>query len=120
MVSSIEADDPRYSGLMSSHQNIYVVQPGSNNLATHSGRLFTEEGSWHIVGHGYTDPETGGIIGHEYAVGEGAYDGLYALTTLQQKPGSAVVDFKGLIFDGGLPETPEAAPDEMPAVNLDQ
>ena len=114
-----ETSDPRYSGVHTAFHNVYVIQPGSNDLRSFNGRLFTKDGSWHTIGRAYTDPETGGIIGHEYAVGEGDYEGLYALTTLLQKPGSSLVDLKGIIFEGGLPETPADAPTEIPPIHLE-
>ena len=114
-----EVDDPRYSGVHTAFHNAYVIEPGGNDLRSFNGRLFTKDGSWQTVGRAYTDPETGGLIGHEYAVGEGDYEGLYALTTLLQKPGSSLVDLKGIIFEGGLPETPADAPTEIPPIHLE-
>lgn len=116
----IESDDQRYRGIYSGYHNVDVVQPGSNWLSSSNGRLFTDDGSWHIEGRAYKDPETGATIAQEYAVGEGAHEGLYALTTYMQKPGSSTVNFDGVIFEGSLPETPEMAPDEPPTIVGDQ
>jgi hypothetical protein len=109
-------DDPRYSGLNSAYYAVYVIGPELIQLRVYNGRLFTKDGSWQTFGRGYTHPETGLFTMQEYAVGEGPYEGLFALNTIQERSGVDELDMEGVIFEGGLPELPEEPPTEIPAI----
>lgn len=109
-----ETDDPRFTGVSTGFQNAYSIDPSGSWLRAYRSRLFTDEGSWLATGRAYQNPETTEMHHQEYAVGEGAYEGLYAMTTFRYDESGAMIDVEGAIFEGGLPATPEAAPDELP------
>ena len=109
-------DDARYSGLNSANYNVYVVGPDEIQLRVYNGRLFTKDGSWQVFGRGYTHPETGLFTMQEYAVGEGPYEGLFALNTFTERAGESDLEMEGIIAEGGWPETPEDPPMELPAI----
>ncbi len=112
----LEMSDPRMSGVASSFHNVYTVTPDKTYLRTYKARVFTEnpDGTWLETGRGYQDPETTGIQYQSYLEGEGAFEGLFAISSCGQQRFSANFDCEGVILEGGLPETPAEAPDEVP------
>ena len=113
----ITTDDPRFSGVNTGYHNLYAVGPDSIDLRTYNGRFFTKEGSWLTTGRGYQNPLTGGIQYQEYAIGEGALEGLSAITSCGQEQFSNMFQCEGVIFEGGLPEMPAEAPADIPAIH---
>jgi hypothetical protein len=114
----METDDPQMSGVSTGYHNVYVVGPDDTDLRTYNARLFTKEGSWLETGRGYQDPRTTGIHYQSYMTGEGAYEGLSAIRSCGQETFSPVFRCEGVIFEGGLPEAPADAPDEIPSIHF--
>lgn len=112
--------DPRYSGLVSGLHSYYEVNPGDGFVRVHKSRLFTDEdgGTWLNSGYGYQDPETSVVTYVTHATGEGVYAGLSAIGICEQQDGSAIMECRGITFEGEWPPFPSDAPDEIPAVWL--
>jgi hypothetical protein len=103
-----EADDPRLTGSVSQAVNgdLRTVGDTPAFLLSISLRIENDEGAWSgpcdllVVADGRRDP---------FAClfsGEGAYDGLSAYLVFEN-PEEPPNPFQGLIFEGGLPPTPE-------------
>jgi hypothetical protein len=118
----VQTDDPRFSGLGTTYDNVYVLmlldpedgQLSNGYVRTYKGRLFTDEGSWLTTGRAVQNPETGGLHFQELAVGEDAYAGLCAMSTFDQDEFGDTFWVEGAIFSGCLPEIPAEAPTKLP------
>jgi hypothetical protein len=114
------SSDPRMSGVATSFSNVYEVGPSKTYLRVYTGRLFTrdEDGRWLQKSYGYQNPETTAITYITHSTGEGAYAGLSAYDTCEQKQYSARWDCHGVIFEGEWPEFPPEAPEAIPEIHL--
>jgi len=56
-------------------------------------------------------PNGGGIHHQQRLVGEGAYEGLFALQACDFSATTARSECEGAVFRGDIPETPAEAPD---------
>ena len=74
--------------------------------------------SWIESGRAYQNPETTGITIETYSVGEGAHEGLFAVTSCSQEQFSAHWDCHGVIVEGGWPEAPAEPPATIPPIHL--
>jgi len=109
-----EMDDPRVSGISHCSANAFVTDRGAGWFRTHSCRLFDDEGSWRSTSHGYMAPGNGGIHYQDRLVGEGAYDGLFAIQRCDMLAQTAIFECEGVIFQGGFPDMPAEAPARPP------
>ena len=111
--------DARLNGVATGFHNVYGVGPRKTYLRSYRGRLFTkdENGTWLETGHGYQDPETTSVHYRSQLVGEGSYEGLFAIMSCDQESFSGGWNCEGVIFEGGLPELPEVAPDTIPEIH---
>ena len=118
--SRTEMSDLRMSGLSTCYSNVYQTGEGGLGwLRTFNCRTFSGEdgGTWREVGQGYMDPKTSGIHYQYQKVGEGVYEGLYAIQRCDMPRYGDTFECEGAIFSGGLPPTPEDPPDEIPPIH---
>lgn len=115
--SGLEMSDPRISGVQSCYSNVYETGlDGVGWLRTFRCRLFPDdvEATWEVTGRGYMDPGSTGIHYQSSFVGEGDYEGLFAIQRCDAPAYGAPFECVGSIFEGEFPPMPEAAPEERP------
>ena len=108
-----EADDPRLTGNVSQTVNGDLRTVGGTPaiLISPSLRVENDEGAWSgqcdllVIADGAPDPFSCLFNG------EGGYDGLSAYLVFEN-PEQPPSPFKGLVFEGDLPPTPELPPAE--------
>lgn len=116
---SVEVGDPRFTGNMYSVHDYYKYDGKPTwGVRSVSAVLTTDEGHWVSTSNwGYQQPENGAMAYAMQWRGEGAYEGLSALSFLSQDEFSLILDLEGVIFPGELPAAP-ASPVEA-ALALD-
>ncbi len=118
--SRMETTDSRMSGLSTCYSNVYETGEGGLGwLRTFNCRFVTREdgGTWREVGQGYMDPESTAIHYQYQMVGEGTFEGLYAIQRCDAPKYGVTFQCEGVIFSGGLPPMPDAAPEAIPPIH---
>lgn len=109
-----EMDDPRVSGISHCNYSQFTTDNGAGWLRANNCRLFNDEGSWHSMSRGYLAPGNGGVHYQHEMVGEGGYDGLFAVQRCDMPAQTATMECEGAVYQGGFPDTPAEAPDTPP------
>ena len=106
---AVEVGDPRFAGNIYSVHDYYKYDGRPNwGVRNVSAVLTNDEGHWVSTSNwGYQQPEDGAMAYAMQWRGEGAYEGLSALTLATQEKMSLILDMNGVIFPGELPKAPE-------------
>jgi hypothetical protein len=95
--------DPRLDGRLTFSLNNDTYPDGAYDVGTATYRIETDDGAWQgstpVVASGASDWDASGVV---VLVGEGAYEGLYAVM------GTDWGEIHGVIFSGPPPEAPTA------------
>lgn len=115
----VEVSDPRFTGNMHSVHDYYKYDGKPTwGVRSVSAVLANEDGHWVSTSNwGYQQPLDGAMA---YAIqwrGEGAYEGLSALTLMTQDQCCLIMDMEGVVFPGELPEAPDTPIDAALAVD---
>lgn len=111
-----DLDDDRLDGYgrarFNGHHIAFVGGPKSGSYY-----LENDGGSWVGSGHAWSGLGAGGWHHRLVLDGQGAYDGLTAILSLDQESVTPTLQVSGVVFDGGLPPMPDPAPTDIESAN---
>ena len=106
-------DDERLNGMGRSRVNDHRIAGSSGGPKSFTLYIENDGGSWVGTGRAYNGVNGGGWHHQTVLTGQGGYEGLTAILAADQSAQSSVLEVSGVMFTGGLPPLPEAAPTEF-------